>query len=104
MGPAGMGGMMSNMMGGLGGKGKVNVGAMESALNKNLKMAKAKERMKARLEEKQKINASNSSANVFSMGEKAEKTPINARPIDNDAIASASDIFKEDKKKKKSKK
>jgi hypothetical protein len=85
-------------MSGLGGKGKVNVGAMESALNKNLKMAKAKERMKARLEEKQKANSARAN-NIFSMGEKAEKTPINARPIDNDAIASAGD-----KKKKKSKK
>ncbi len=105
MGPAGMGGMasmMSNMMGGLGGKGKVNVGAMESALNKNLKMAKAKERMKAKLEEKQKGNTNTSAnASVFSMGEKAEKTPINARPLDN---ASTDSIFKEDKKKKKSKK
>jgi hypothetical protein len=99
-GMGGMAGMMSSMMSGLGGKGKVNVGAMESALNKNLKMAKAKERMKARLEEKQKVNTSNSSAsNVFSMGEKAEKTPINARPVDN-ATASITG----DKKKKKSKK
>lgn len=108
-GMGGMAGMMSNMMSGLGGKGKVNVGAMESALNKNLKMAKAKERMKARLEEKQKTNTINSNAstdnntsntsasNVFSMGEKAEKTPINARPVDNASITG-------DKKKKKSKK
>jgi hypothetical protein len=104
-GMGGMAGMMSSMMGGLGGKGKVNVGAMESALNKNLKMAKAKERMKARLEEKQKSNTSNSSAsNVFSMGEKAEKTPINARPVDNATIASSAASIKEDKKKKKSKK
>ena len=109
MGPGGMAGMMSSMMGGLGGKGKVNVGAMESALNKNLKMAKAKERMKARLEEKQKANTINSNAsinnntsssNVFSMGEKAEKTPINARPVDNSSTASITG----DKKKKKSKK
>lgn len=95
-GMGGMAGMMSNMMSGLGGKGKVNVGAMESALNKNLKMAKAKERMKARLEEKQKANSA-SANNIFSMGEKAEKTPINARPIDNASITG-------DKKKKKSKK
>ena len=107
MGSSGMAGMMASMMGGLGGKGKVNVGAMESALNKNLKMAKAKERMKARLEEKQKANTINSNAsinnntsssNVFSMGEKAEKTPINARPVDNDASITG------DKKKKKTNK
>jgi len=102
-GMGGMAGMMSSMMGGLGGKGKVNVGAMESALNKNLKMAKAKERMKARLEEKQKVNTSTAS-NVFSMGEKAEKTPINARPVDNANTASSAASIKEDKKKKKSKK
>lgn len=100
MGSGGMAGMMSNMMSGLGGKGKVNVGAMESALNKNLKMAKAKERMKARLEEKQKSNT-NTASNVFSMGEKAEKTPINARPVDNDATASASAIAGKKKKSKK---
>jgi hypothetical protein len=101
-GMGGMAGMMSNMMSGLGGKGKVNVGAMESALNKNLKMAKAKERMKARLEEKQKINT-NTASNVFSMGEKAEKTPINARPVDSATDSSAASITG-DKKKKKSKK
>lgn len=74
MGPGGLGGLMS----GLGKGGKVNVGAMESALNKNLKMAKAKERMKAKLEEKQ-----SQSQSVFSVGEKAEKTPISARPVSN---------------------
>jgi hypothetical protein len=95
----GMAGMMSSMMSGLGGKGKVNVGAMESALNKNLKMAKAKERMKARLEEKQKVNTSTAS-NVFSMGEKAEKTPINARPVDNAATASSAIAGKKKKSKK----
>jgi hypothetical protein len=99
-GMGGMAGMMSNMMSGLGGKGKVNVGAMESALNKNLKMAKAKERMKARLEEKQKANSA-SANNIFSMGEKAEKTPINARPVDNDNTASNTATAGKKKKSKK---
>ena len=35
---------------GMGGKGKVNIGAMEGMLNKNLKSAKMKERMKANME------------------------------------------------------
>ena len=102
-GAGGLGGMMANMMG----KGKVNVGAMESALNKNLKMAKMKERMKAKVEQKQQ-QASTNNSNVFSVGEKAEKSPISARPSiieDNTTVKSVSEAtvseatVKKDKKK-----
>lgn len=107
-GAGGLGGMMANMMGAAG-KGKVNVGAMESALNKNLKMAKMRERMKAKVEQKQaSANASTSNSNVFSVGEKAEKTPINARPSVSEATVSEATVKSEaktsSKKKNKSKK
>jgi len=43
--------MLSKMgMGGLGGGGKVNTAAMESQLNQRLKMAKTKERIRAKAE------------------------------------------------------
>ncbi len=101
-GAGGLGGMMANMMGSAG-RGKVNVGAMESALNKNLKMAKMRERMKAKVEQKQQANAnaSTSNSNVFSVGEKAEKTPINARPS---IIEDNTTVKSESKKKSKGKK
>lgn len=98
-GAGGMAGMMSNMMG----KGKVNVGAMESALNKNLKMAKMKERMKAKVEQKQ-ASTSASNSNVFSVGEKAEKSPISARPSTSSEATVKSISEAKAKKKNKSKK
>ena len=99
-GAGGLGGMMANMMG-AGGKGKVNVGAMESALNKNLKMAKMRERMKAKVEQKQQTSAT---SNVFSVGEKAEKTPINARPSTSVSEATFKSEATVNKKTKKGKK
>ena len=74
---------------------KVNMGAMEAQLNKNMKMAKMKERMKAKSEQKATPptmpQASNTSKNttplseeelikIFSSGEKAQKTPRGAKP------------------------
>lgn len=72
---------------------KVNMGAMEAQMNKNMKMAKMKERMKAKSEQKaQPAAASNTSApqskalseeeliKIFSNGEKAQKTPRGAKP------------------------
>jgi hypothetical protein len=103
--------MLSKMgMGNLGGLGgKVNVGAMESQLNKNMKMAKMKERMKANAEanKKAKLEQANNETvvnkqlmtdeeliKIFSTGEKAEKTPRTAKPPETNT----------EKKKKKSKK
>jgi len=82
--------MMSKM--GLG--GKMNMGAMKSQLDKNMKMAQMKERMKAKAEsnkmakETQNANGNattnanaNANANtVFSTGETVEKTPRGTKP------------------------
>lgn len=80
---------------GLGKNTKVNMGAMESQMNKNMKAAKMKERMRAKFEQKtatSTANAATPDANVkpqlseeelikiFSSGEKAEKTPRGAKP------------------------
>jgi hypothetical protein len=112
--------MLSKMgMGNLGGLGgKVNVGAMEAQMKKNLQMAKTKERMRANAEANRKAKmdpfaqkSPSSSQNVvsapslteeelikiFSTGEKGEKTPRNANPH---SLKSSNT----DKKKKKSKK
>jgi len=79
------------------GKGKVNMNAMEAQMQKNLKMAQMKERMKKKVsanqnasapeQSKTSTNASSSSPltdeqlfSVFSKGEKMEKTPRRAKP------------------------
>jgi hypothetical protein len=72
---------------------KVNMGAMEAQMNKNMKMAKMKERMKAKSEQKAQPQASTPSSasqskalseeeliKIFSNGEKAQKTPRGAKP------------------------
>jgi hypothetical protein len=92
-----------NNLGGLSGLsglgGKVNTGAMESQLNQKMKMAKTKERIrakaeanqKARMEQAQKSTVSQNDHNntvmtdeeiikIFSTGEKADKTPRTANP------------------------
>ena len=95
----GMGDMqkMFSQMGipGLGKGAKVNMGAMEAQLNKNMKMAKMKERLKAKQEQKQKqeqatLNQEQTQEQItvseeellkiFSTGEKVEKTPRGAKP------------------------
>jgi len=79
------------------GGGKVNMGAMESQLNRNMKQAKMRERMKAKAQAQQANRTSTSSQQVdsnvqqpaiteeqllslFSKGEKPERTPRNAKP------------------------
>jgi hypothetical protein len=96
----GMGDMqkMFSQMGipGLGKGGKMNMGAMESQLNKNMKAAKMRERMQAKAEankaQKAPLKEQSTSANafptiseediikIFSTGEKVEKTPRGAKP------------------------
>jgi hypothetical protein len=105
--------MLNKMgMGNLGGLGgKVNAGAMEAELNKKMKTAKMKERMKAKAEanlkakidaELMKVSASQQAINdeeilkIFSTGEKVERTPRGAKPIEQPVS--------ESKKKKKGKK
>ena len=102
MGGMGMGGMggMAGMggMGGMGMGGKVDMNAMESQLNKNMKMMKTKERMKATVEanrlaklnqpQQPELSSTESLAKsvisdeelvqIFSTGEKVEKTPRNS--------------------------
>jgi hypothetical protein len=117
----GMGDMqkMFSQMGipGLGKGAKMNMGAMEAQLNKNMKTAKMKERMQAK-SEANKAEANKAEANkahksstpaqstiseeeiikIFSTGEKVEKTPRGAKPT---KISEAkSEPVKKSKKKK----
>jgi archaellum component FlaG (FlaF/FlaG flagellin family) len=106
-------------MPGLGKGGKLNMGAMESQLNRNMKTAKMKERMKEKAENLSKMkdsgfcnmsdtNTNSSSSNqisdeeifkIFSTGEKIEKTPRGAKPTPVNNNQSSNN-----KKQKKSKK
>jgi len=101
----GMGDMskMFSQMGipGLGKNTKVNMGAMESQLNKNMKAAKMRERMKAKAASNMnQAAASTAPTNVepakpalseeeiikiFSTGEKVDRTPRGAKPSPNTA-------------------
>jgi hypothetical protein len=82
---------------GLGKGGKLNMGAMEAQMNKNMKAAKMRERMKSKVDAKnnsqQTATPSSVAANlnqqnvtdeeiikIFSTGEKVEKTPRGAKP------------------------
>ena len=95
----GMGDMqkMFSQMGipGLGKGAKLNMGAMEANLNKNMKAAKMRERMQAKVEaNKAEANKSTKTQDqtskptiseediikIFSTGEKVEKTPRGAKP------------------------
>jgi hypothetical protein len=87
--------MLSKMgMSGLGKGGKVNTGAMEAQLQKSLKSAQMKERMRAKYEQKKNMSNNSSSEpvtiqpaltdeqliSIFSTGEKVDKTPRGAKP------------------------
>jgi hypothetical protein len=100
---------------GLGKNTKMNMGAMESQMNKNMKMAKMKERMRAKAETNANTNANIKTANVepvkpalseeelikiFSTGEKVERSPRGAKPTTPLTNTNTTT----DKKKKKSKK
>jgi hypothetical protein len=98
----GMGNMeqMFSQMGipGLGKGGKMNMGAMEAQLNRNLKTAKMKERMRNKVDSKKQQQQSmptfteNSGPTinedevikVFSTGEKVERTPRGAKKPSNE--------------------
>ena len=67
---------------GLGGKSKFNMGAMQSHLNQNMKLAKTKERMQQKLDQHKAaaLKAAQAQAQalkpvLFSTGEKVERTP-----------------------------
>jgi hypothetical protein len=94
----GMGDMqkMFSQMGipGLGKGGKLNMGAMEAQLNKNMKNAKMKERMQAKAQAKTQTKPTESKPTdnvsstiteeeiikIFSTGETVEKTPRGSKP------------------------
>ena len=80
--------------------GKMNMGAMQSQLNKNMKTAQMRERMKAKAEANQKMKAQTPAPaptpihvapalteeqliSIFSTGEKVERTPRGAKPLTN---------------------
>ena len=69
--PGGMGG------GGGGGGGKVNFGAMQAQLQKNMKQAQMRERLMKKVQEKNGGSgpAATPTTSVFRTGEKSEKTP-----------------------------
>jgi hypothetical protein len=92
----GMGGMMGGMGGG---KSKVNIGAMQSHLQRNMKVSQMKERMQQKLKAQQQqrdaalaaatqpVNTNSNNSNgvkpapqsqVFSTGEVVERTPVEA--------------------------
>lgn len=85
----GMGGMMGGMGGG--GKSKVNIGAMQSHLQRNMKLSQTKERLQQKLKAQQQqlkqqqdaaalsaASSTSSTRQVFSTGEVVERTPVNA--------------------------
>ena len=86
-----MGMNMPGMGGGAGG-GKVNFGAMQSQLNKNMKQAQLRERLLKKVQEKQAaasaaaaapLPANGQTTAVFQSGEKPAKTPRTAPPSAN---------------------
>lgn len=117
----GMQSMLSKMAG-LGGKGKMNMGAMEAQLNRNMKTAQMKERMKTKAEKKQAQQQSHTQQpqaqipsqtnvmseeqiiSIFSTGEKVEKTPRGAKPTTTTTTNSSSHDGNTKNKNKKQKK
>lgn len=117
----GMGDMqkMFTQMGipGLGKGSKINMGAMESHLNQNMKNAKIKERLRAKVQAnaREKEKAATAFCNmaetkpaytdeelikIFSTGEKVEKTPRGAKPpLPNGNAGTNNDKGKKKKKK-----
>jgi hypothetical protein len=88
---------MGGMMGGMGGnsKSKVNVGAMQSHLQRNMKQSQTKERLQQKLKAQQQQRdaalsaaaaAAATTTQVFSTGEVVDRTPIDAsRPSNSNS-------------------
>jgi hypothetical protein len=92
--PGGMGGG-----GGGGGGGKVNFGAMQSQLNRNMKQAQMRERLLKKVQERQQQQqapASGANTAVFTSGEKPAKTPRTPAAAAATAPAPASNKEKSD--------
>ena len=104
---------------GLGKNAKVNMGAMEAQMNKNMNAAKMRERMKAKATANASAKANEAKAfenvtkenalseeeliKIFSTGEKVERTPRGAKPPTNTNTTNTN-TTNANKKKKKSKK
>ena len=106
---------------GLGKGGKLNMGAMEAQMNKNMKAAKMKERMKAKVDARNNTHqtatstsSTSSTSNItqsniteeeiikiFSTGETVEKTPRGTKPPQQ--AKPLQHVNQESKKKKKNK-
>jgi hypothetical protein len=105
-----MGMNMPGGMGGMGASSKVNFGAMQAQLQKNMKQAQMRERLMKKVQEKQQSGAGASSTSgggggggkaqtnsVFRSGERLEKTPRfqppnsaqGQQPVDAEAQAAA---------------
>jgi hypothetical protein len=106
---------------GLGKGGKINMNAMEAQMNRNMNAAKMKERMREKVQQKaqqreqqqqqqtqqnQEQQPSNCLTDeeiikVFSTGEKVERTPRGAKPIQKEESTGVSVKNKQKNKKKK---
>lgn len=86
-----MGMNMPGGMGGGGGGGKVNFGAMQAQLQKNMKQAQMRERLMKKVQEKNGGSgpAATPTTSVFRTGEKSEKTPRFPAAATTQAAASA---------------
>ena len=117
----GMGDMqkMFSQMGipGLGKGAKMNMGAMEAQLNKNMKTAKMKERMQAKAQANAEANKAQANAQakttanaaiseediikIFSTGEKVDRTPRGSKaPLSEAPFTEPKPVSKKGKKKK----
>jgi hypothetical protein len=95
--------MGMNMPGGGMGGGKVNFGAMQSQLNKNMKQAQMRERLLKKVQDKQAATAAAAASSkvplggattaVFTSGEKPAKTPRTPGP----AVANTSSAQSKEK-------
>jgi hypothetical protein len=90
--------MGMNVPGGMGGGAKVNFGAMQSQLNRNMKQAQMRERLLKKVQEKQQATATSASASlpvngkttaIFQSGEKPAKTPRAPAPAASAPCVSA---------------
>jgi hypothetical protein len=92
--------MGMNVPGGMGGGAKVNFGAMQSQLNRNMKQAQMRERLLKKVQEKQQAAAAAAASTslptngqttaVFQSGEKPAKTPRAPAPPASNVASAAS--------------
>jgi NADP-dependent 3-hydroxy acid dehydrogenase YdfG len=88
---------------GLKGNAKVNVGAMQSQLQRNIRQAKMRERMVKKLNEnKDASSVVGETTHVFSTGEQVERTPrvkqVSAVEAERIALANAAALLQEEEK------